>query len=303
MKELKGGLFSQPIPCQLQLEATRIRDAYADDLHGYPWQVLVDGYGQGRADLDTLRTVREAMRKTGTTSVSTLREEVSTWKFAMQEDLSEIQLEYVFLEMVKNVDLHHVLLQLEALEAMITVTPTMEVTTMGVAGAIVGACTGPAMAVFLCPLLAVMGGALGDLLVASKAPAYALVGWTPTHPFTREAARRLEIDLELENFQEAREKFQQQVLQAMEDAKDSKKHVAQIADWQLLRHHYANVHPRCTTGSSEPRKEVGIYVYVMKTRGHRNEDWKLVRSWFGEALNASVSETETQKIEAFTLYM
>lgn len=30
------------------------------------------------------------------------------------------------------------------------------------------------MAVFLCPLLAVMGGALGDLLVASKAPAYAL---------------------------------------------------------------------------------------------------------------------------------
>ena len=95
MKELKGGLFSQPIPCQLQLEATRIRDAYADDLHGYPWQVLVDGYGQGRADLDTLRTVREAMRKNGTTSVSTLREEASTWKFAMQEDLSEIQLEYV----------------------------------------------------------------------------------------------------------------------------------------------------------------------------------------------------------------
>lgn len=40
----------------------------------------------------------------------------------------------VFLEMVKNVDLHQVLLQLEALEAMITVTPTMEVTTMGVAG-------------------------------------------------------------------------------------------------------------------------------------------------------------------------
>lgn len=94
MKELKGGLFSQPIPCQLQLEATRIRDAYADDLHPYPWQVLVDGYGQGRADLDTLRTVREAMRKTGTTS-ETLREEASTWKFAMQEDLSEIQLEYV----------------------------------------------------------------------------------------------------------------------------------------------------------------------------------------------------------------
>lgn len=45
------------------------------------------------------------------------------------------------------------------------------------AGAIVGACTGPAMAVFLCPLLAVMGGALGDLLVASKAPAYALATW------------------------------------------------------------------------------------------------------------------------------
>ncbi len=44
-------------------------------------------------------------------------------------------------------------------------------------GAIVGACTGPAMAVFLCPLLAVMGGALGDLLVASKAPVYALATW------------------------------------------------------------------------------------------------------------------------------
>ena len=34
------------------------------------------------------------MRKNGTTS-ETLREEASTWKFAMQEDLSEIQLEYV----------------------------------------------------------------------------------------------------------------------------------------------------------------------------------------------------------------
>lgn len=36
--------------------------------------------------------------------------------------------------MVKHVDLHQVFLQLEVLEAMITVTPTMEVTTMGVAG-------------------------------------------------------------------------------------------------------------------------------------------------------------------------
>ena len=108
MKELKGGLFSQPIPCQLQLEATRIRDAYADDLHRYPWQVLVDGYGQGRADLDTLRTVREAMRKNSTTS-ETLREEASTWKFAMQEDLSEIQLEYV----PQNYDLLKIFLVLE----------------------------------------------------------------------------------------------------------------------------------------------------------------------------------------------
>lgn len=41
----------------------------------------------------------------------------------------------VFLEMVKNVDLHHVFLELEGLEAMITVTPNQwEVTTMGVAG-------------------------------------------------------------------------------------------------------------------------------------------------------------------------
>ena len=51
--------------------------------------------------------------------------------------------------------------------------------------------------------------------------------------------------------------------------KDSMKHVAHIADWQLLRHHYANVDPRRPTSSSEkePRKELGIYVYVMKTRG------------------------------------
>ena len=94
MKELNGGLFSKPIPCQLQLEATRIRDAYVDELHRYPWQVLLDGCGQGRADLDTLRTVREAMRKSDTTSKG-LREGPSTWKLAMQEDLSEIQLEYV----------------------------------------------------------------------------------------------------------------------------------------------------------------------------------------------------------------
>ena len=61
--------------------------------------------------------------------------------------------------------------------------------------------------------------------------------------------------------------------------KDSKKHVAQIADWQLLRHHYANVHPRCTTGSSEPRKELGIYVYVMKTRGWEEIFWRST-CWF-----------------------
>ena len=53
-------------------------------------------------------------------------------KIRIAESNDELE---VFLEMVKNVDLHHVFLQLEVLEAMITVTPNQwEVTTMGVAG-------------------------------------------------------------------------------------------------------------------------------------------------------------------------
>ena len=78
----------------------------------------------------------------------------------------------VFLELIKTVNLHEVLLHLQPL--MCRAMPLAEVTTLGVAGAIAGAFLGPAVAVVACPILAAAGGMLGDAMVTSKGWAYAI---------------------------------------------------------------------------------------------------------------------------------
>ena len=81
----------------------------------------------------------------------------------------------VFLELIKTVNLHEVLLHLQPL--MCRAMPLAEVTTLGVAGAIAGAFLGPAVAVVACPILAAAGGMLGDAIVRGKGWAYAIAAW------------------------------------------------------------------------------------------------------------------------------
>ncbi|CAL1131022.1 unnamed protein product [Cladocopium goreaui] len=304
MRGLKGGRYSMPISCvEVQLEATRIADVYADG-KAYPWEVLLDfGSPQGPADLDTMRSVREAMRKC----------QASGSRTKLREQLPEMDVEYVFLELIKTVNLHEVLLHLEPL--MCRAMPLAEVTTLGVAGAIAGAFLGPAVAVVACPILAAAGGMLGDAMVRGKGRAYAIVGWQcPEHTVVNECAERLGINLDVDGFMEAREKFQQRVVwEELEDAaetKDASQHAAYIADWQPVRNFYAATlcgpYLRQSKGCGDgpgSQKEVGIYINVMKVRGSPNEDWKLARSWFGSAMNAPVSDGDTQKVEVYTLYL
>lgn len=287
----------------VQLEATRIADVYADG-KAYPWEVLLDfGSPQGPADLDTMKSVREAMRKC----------QASGSRTKLREQLPEMDVEYVFLELIKTVNLHEVLLHLEPL--MCRAMPLAEVTTLGVAGAIAGAFLGPAVAVVACPILAAAGGMLGDAMVRGKGRAYAIVGWQcPEHTVVNECAVRLGINLDVDGFMEAGEKFQQRVVwEELEDAaetKDASQHAAYIADWQPVRNYYAakfcGPYLRQSKGCGDgpgSQKEVGIYINVMKVRGSPNEDWKLARSWFGSAMNAPVSDGDTQKVEVYTLYL
>lgn len=88
MSRLQGGGYSEPIPCgQVQLEETRVADAYAEE-NKYPWEILVDfGPNEGSVDIDTMRNVREAIRRCEETLPSRLM-------IVLRDQLPEMEFEY-----------------------------------------------------------------------------------------------------------------------------------------------------------------------------------------------------------------
>lgn len=86
----------------------------------------------------------------------------------------------VFVELIKQLDLHQVLLQMQPLQEIKTPQDTTEVVSLvGIAGAMAGAFVGPAIAVWpMCPLLAALGGIFGHVLTKNRQNAYAIVART-----------------------------------------------------------------------------------------------------------------------------
>ena len=120
-----------------------------------------------------------------------------------------------------------------------------------------------------------------------------------------EAAAALGIDLAEDDYTVARNKYKRQILSAHPDHNPDANHdqaCAFIAHWQIVRKHYAD-HAQEAAGARD-ESEVAVYVMVMKIRSSIDDAWRVVRSWFGTARNATLGqETQYERIEQHTLFM